>query len=164
LKSTTANVRALAVRSFGAIDDLDHLLNALVDSKKADVRLVAVETLRHWLESQEGNDRVLRNVLKKKAYSSEEADAIVEMLHSYSIRDLNRPATFARLIDRLRDERPAIRQLAHWHLVFLVPEGQRIKYDPLGSTEQQKRAYTAWKKLVPDGKLPRPSKRPKRSQ
>jgi hypothetical protein len=159
VKSSKANVRTLAVRSAGALDDLDRLIDALVERKNAEVRLVAVETFRHWLESRAGNDKVLRKALLKKDYTTEETDTIMEMLDTYSARELKRPATFARLIDRLRDDRPAIRQLAHWHLVFLVPEGQRIKYDPLGSTEQQKRAYTAWKKLVPEGKLPRPPKR-----
>ena len=50
--------------------------------------------------------------------------------------------------------RPAVRELAAWQLYRLVPSGKDITYDPTGSAEEREQAYKAWKKLVPDGKLP----------
>jgi hypothetical protein len=64
------------------------------------------------------------------------------------------PETYSLLIDNLRHDRLAIRELAFWHLRRLVPAGQSIRYDPAGSSEQRERAFEQWKKLVPDGKLP----------
>ena len=62
--------------------------------------------------------------------------------------------TYEALIAYVKHPRPAVRELAHWHLTRLVPEGNRIKYDPAGPTEEQERAFKEWKKRVPDGKLP----------
>jgi hypothetical protein len=39
-------------------------------------------------------------------------------------------------------------------LTRLVPDGNKISYDPAGGDEDQERAVKEWKRLVPDGKVP----------
>jgi hypothetical protein len=52
--------------------------------------------------------------------------------------------------------------LAHWHLVRIVPEGLSIPYDPVGDSDQIEHGADLWKKLIPEGSLPRPPKKPKK--
>jgi len=68
---------------------------------------------------------------------------------------LEKPETFELLIAYLRHDKPAIRELASWHLYRLVPASKDIAYDPSGTADDREKAYKAWKKLVPTGELPR---------
>jgi hypothetical protein len=159
LKSKDPVQRVLAVRSLGAINNLSDLLDGLVD-ERPEVRQAAIEDLRHWIGLHWENDLNLHEILtKKKDYTRRQATAIMELLHSYSNKAQREPATYARLIDYLRQDKPAIRVLAHWHLVRLVPGGDRIKFDPLDDDHLDK-AYDAWKELVPEGGLPKAPKQP----
>jgi hypothetical protein len=56
--------------------------------------------------------------------------------------------------DYLTHDKLAIRQLAHMRLSMLVPEGQRISYDPTGQLSQRERGYEEWRKLLSAGKPP----------
>jgi hypothetical protein len=158
LQSPEVSMRILAVRCHGAIGDLSPLLDALVNKKHPEVRDIAVEELRHWIGQNRDNGQRLHDTLAKKKYSSKEADVIMGLLPNLSDSELKQPETYSRLIDYLRQDEPAIRVLAHWHLVRLVPGGSRILSDPLGDAG---RLYEAWKKLVPEGTLPKvPMKKP----
>ena len=55
-----------------------------------------------------------------------QAEAILQLLFGFSAEDLARPETYAVLIDYLVHEKPAIRNLAAWHLIRLVPQGKAI--------------------------------------
>jgi hypothetical protein len=147
--------RILAVRSFGAIDDLDRLLDGLEDLGGV-VREATIADLRHWIGLHWQNDLVLYDALRKKHYSKGEAHTIMELLHSFSDKERGHPETYETLIGYLRQSNKPIRALAYWHLVRLVPWGRAIPYDPMGDSQQVERAYQEWKKLVPDGKLPKP--------
>ena len=68
------------------------------------------------------------------------------------------PETYEVLIDYLIHEKPAIRNLAAWHLVRLVPQGKSIPYKPDGTSADAETTHAAWKKLVPGGQLPPPRK------
>jgi hypothetical protein len=58
------------------------------------------------------------------------------------------------LIDYLKSDNQAVRGLAQWHLRRLVPAGRNIYFNPGGSVAERQKAFDAWKKLVPDGKMP----------
>jgi hypothetical protein len=160
-RSKNVPLRVLAVRCLAAIDKPGAILEALVDRRDKEVREVAVLELRHWSGLAPKNDLLLHDILvKEKKYSKGQADVIMGLLHSFSDRDLARPETYSRLIDHLHQDQPAIRELAHWHLVRLVPGGDRITYDATADAKSLERAYEAWKKLVPEGSLPRLPKKP----
>jgi len=59
-------------------------------------------------------------------------------------------------------EKPAIRQMAYVALLTLVPDGQKIVYDPLGDIELRERGYADWKKAVQNYKPPKrePERKP----
>jgi hypothetical protein len=160
LKSKNPIRRALAVRCFGAINDLSNLLDGLVDPLFPEVRQAAIEALRHWSGRSKDNDLVLHDALIEKRYTKGEAGSIMRLLHRFSDSQMKDPELYSRLIDYLIQDKAAIRVLAHWHLSRLVPWGAKIKYDPMGESDVLEKGYDAWKRLVPDGALPKPPKAP----
>jgi hypothetical protein len=61
------------------------------------------------------------------------------------------------LIEYLTHDMAAIRNLAAWHLIRLVPAGKSIGYKPGSTKAECEPVYRAWKKLVPTGQLPAPT-------
>ena len=80
-------------------------------------------------------------------------------MFGFSAEDIARPETYEVLIDYLVHDKPAVRNLAAWHLVRLVPQGKEIAYKPDGTREDAEKACDAWKKLIPSGQLPPPAKK-----
>jgi hypothetical protein len=147
--------RRVAVVYLGATDDLGGLLNALRQEKHRDAWDDAVAVLRHWLGRAPGQDQAFyRRVQEAGGWTPAQAQTLLEFLHGFSESDLQRPETYQMLITYLGHPRPAIRGLAHWYLVRLVPAGEKIAYDPLAPAEDRDKARREWKKLVPAGKLP----------
>ncbi len=147
--------RRVAVVYLGATDDLRGLGKALHQEKHRDVWDDTVLVLRHWLGRAPGQDQaLLRKVQEVWGYTPVQAETLLEFLHGFSETDLERPETYQMLIGCLSHPRLAIRALAHWYLVRLVPAGQKIAYDPLGPPETRNKARQEWKKLVPPGKMP----------
>lgn len=151
-----APTRELAVFAFGATDDLGQLLDALGDEKHPGVRLLAVEALRHWIGRAAGQDRRLYDfLLKDRKFAEGQAAILVQLLHSFSDEDLNQPSTYELLLAYLNSARLPIRELAIWHLNRHVPAGRSIKYNAAGSKEEREAALKEWKKLIPEGELPK---------
>ena len=89
-------------------------------------------------------------------YRESEAAIIMELLHSPSREQVQTPAFWAYLIDKLRHDKLAIRELAFFHLRHLLgePGGKRSRYNTSDPPDGLQRGYEAWKKLIPEGKLP----------
>lgn len=147
--------RMLAIYCIGAIDDLSRLVDSLED-KRPDVRQMAIQVLRHWIGVSGERDLELYKFLhQKKGYSEQQADNVLQLLHTFSAEDIARPETYDLLINYLLLDKVAIRELANWHLVRMMPQGTKVPpFDATGSTDQRITAYKAWKELIPDGKLP----------
>ena len=45
--------------------------------------------------------------------------------------------------------------MAYWQLRLLVPDGEKVKYDPAGDERQRDAGYREWKRLVPEGQVPK---------
>jgi tRNA A-37 threonylcarbamoyl transferase component Bud32 len=148
--------RMLAVYCLGALDRLPELLDCLADEeeRRPDIRRTAVWALLHWLGRADRDAELLRVLVQEKRYQERQADTVVELLHGFTDEQLKEPPTWERLIFLLKSERPAIRELAYYHLFRLVPDGRRQQFDPGISAEQRERAFGEWKKLIPEGKLP----------
>jgi hypothetical protein len=155
LKKSDKNIRAFAVYGLGAIDDLSGLVDVLGDEKQpSEVRQAAIVALRHWQGRDVENDRTLFDVLKKK-YSASTAEIVLHLLHGFSDQQLQQPAVYASLIGYLSHRDLPLRQLAYDHLLVLVPEGKAISYDPAASLADRRRAIEEWKKLIPEGMIPK---------
>ena len=149
------SARALAVYSLGALNDMPHLVEALAAGKQANVRETAISALRHWIGEAPGQDmRLYRFLVDQKMYSTNQAEIILQLLHSFEDAARDRPETYETLIEYLRHDNSAIRELSRWHLYRWVIAGRDVAYDALGTQTDLEKAYKAWKVLIPDGKLP----------
>jgi hypothetical protein len=160
LHSVDPSYRRLGVYSLGACDDLAGLTGALV-AEKADVRDSAVRALNHWIGRGPGRDRQLYNYLIKEGeYSPTHAAIVLDLLHSFSEADLARKETFETLIQALDHPRPAIRELARFHLDRSVPDAKSLGFDALASEADRAAAIKKWQQLLDDGRLPPRAKTP----
>jgi hypothetical protein len=159
-KNASELMRQLAVTSLGAVDDLDDLWKALDSDKNRTQRLVAIETLRHWIGRRAGQDAELaRLIIRSAKYTPEHAGTVLQLLHSYGQKGIEDPLTYEVLIADLDHDRLPIRELAAWHLYRLAPAGDAIAYDPSSPAEKRAEAVKKWKQLIPRGQLPPAPKR-----
>jgi hypothetical protein len=147
--------RRLAVLAMGALDDLPRLGQALTNAKHPDVWDNGVLALRHWIGRGPGQDQKLyQGLIKEAGFNPLEAEAVLQLLHSFGEADLARPETYEMLLDYLEHDRLSLRGLAHWHLFRLVPAGRAIGYNALAPQAERDRAVQKWRKLIPAGQLP----------
>jgi hypothetical protein len=154
--------RLLAVFDLVAVDSLAPLLDVWADQKQpAGIRLSATAALKHWMGRNAGQDLRLYQALEKK-HSPETAETLMTLLHGFSAKQAQEPATYQTLISWLKHELLPVREMAFAELFALVPEGRKIPFDPAGDAAQRERAFQEWKKLIPDGQLPPKNLREKR--
>jgi hypothetical protein len=147
--------RVLGVYCLSALDDAASLVDVLGSSRQfPQVRVAAINGLKSWIGRNVENDQRLLAVLEKK-YSATTAQVVLHLLHGFSPMQSENPETFTTLIGYLKHDDLAIRQLAYQELLAMVPEGGSINYDPVGGRALRERAILEWKKLVPDGIVPK---------
>jgi len=154
LKQKDSLKRAVAVLSGGAVGDRNLILAGLNDEKSGDVRRAAVFALAHEANRSQAADIGLYKALLGKKYTRGQAEIFMHLLHGFSAKDLLRPETYETLISYLQHKDLGIRELAAWRLYGLVPQGKDIIYDAAGASEERARGQAAWRKLIPEGKLP----------
>jgi hypothetical protein len=153
LSSTDPAMRRLVVRSLAAVSDLPNLVEALDQPKFSDVRLVAVDALRHWTAATRDNDYKLFGLLKEK-YKGREAEIIMDLMHGFSEAESRRPETYELLIGYLNNPNLVIRELGAWNLYRMVPAGRAISYSAAADSQARERAIISWHALIPPGQLP----------
>jgi hypothetical protein len=159
VKSEDRAERAVAVLLMGALDDLERLGLALTSARHLDVWDAAVLALRDWIGRAPGQDMKLYNgLIAKRGFKPVQAEAILSMLHSFSEEERSIPETYEVLINYLENDKLAVRGLAYWHLIRLVPQGKKFGYDPTAPKEKRDEAVQKWRALIPTGKLPPPLK------
>jgi len=150
----------IALVTLGGLDDLETLGKSLVAAKSLEQWDFGITVLRHWLGRSRGQDQRYYEILtSRRGYSPGQAQTIVQLLFGFSTDDLAQPETYEVLIDYLIHDKPAIRNLAAWHLVRLVPGGKSIPHKPNGTLADAEVTHAAWKKLIPSGELPPPPKK-----
>lgn len=159
LKSANKTNRLIGVTAAGAVDDIGRVVDALANPNHSDLRDHSVLVLRHWLGRQPGHVAKLVKVLTiDKKFKLAQAQSIVQLLFGFSEEDLLKPATYDLLIPYLNHSQLAVRELAYWNLIRLVPEGKAIAYDPAWEEGDRAKAIEQWRKLIPEGKLPQVDK------
>jgi hypothetical protein len=154
--SDDARERRVGVILMGALDDVQRLGRTLHETKHADTWDMAVVAMRHWLGRGPGQDRKLYDGLTKvKGFTPVQAEAVIDMLFGFNETDRSRPELYQLLINYLGSNKLALRGLAHWHLVRLVPGGSAVPFDLHATAETRKEEQAQWKKLVPSGEVPK---------
>ena len=155
LNSDNPVERGLAVNVLAALDNLDGLAAAVREAKHPDVWENGVLAFRSWIGRGPGQDQILyKRLVEVSGYKPVHAETVMQLLHSFGEDDMAQPETYEILVMYLNHEKLAIRGLAHWHLVRLVPEGKKIAYDAAAPEAQRQKAFEQWRALVPPGQLP----------
>jgi hypothetical protein len=142
----------------GAVDDLPRMTAALAH-KRAEVRDLAVLVLRTWLGRAPGQaERLFTYLTGDAKYSRIQAGTVLFLLFGPDEEQRARPAMYDVLIAMLGSDKATIRELAHWHLLRLAPAGKDLGYDPTGPAEARQKAQAAWRRLIPPGQVPAPTK------
>jgi hypothetical protein len=157
LDSTDPIEQRVALVTLGAMDELGTLGESLAGAKTVEEWDFGITVVRHWLGRGPGQDQRLYEILTAvRGYSAAQSKILMQLLFGFSATQLKAPETYQVLIDYIAHEKPAIRNLAVWHLVRLVPQGRVIPYTPNGTPAEAVKTQEAWKKLVPAGELPPP--------
>lgn len=155
LGSTDPVDQRVALITLGALDDLDRLALTLAGAKTLEEWDFGITIARHWLGRCPGQDQKLFEALVgARGFDRGSAQIVMQLLFGFSPEDVAQPETFDVLIEYLRHDRAAVRNLAAWHLVRLVPQGKAIPFKPDGTKADAEAAYSAWRKLIPPGQLP----------
>jgi hypothetical protein len=146
--------RILAVRSFGALDDLPSLVDALDQDNYRDVRLEAIQTLLMWIATSRNAEYKVYDIFKSK-YNLPQAFTLMELLHGtwYSPEARAQPETYDTLITNLDNDILPIRQLSNLHLHSLSP-GPNIPDSTTQPREIRRKIQDDWRKIIPPGKVP----------
>jgi hypothetical protein len=152
LSKNDVSSRSLALRCLGAMGELSTLLDALADEAKADVRILAIDVVRHLLGLGNQHDEKVRKALLKKNYTEAQVRTILQLFHGFTEQQWNDMTVRANVVEQLNHDKLAIRQLTVWLLASMVPAGGKIYYDPAGPPEQRERGIKEWEKLVLSGK------------
>jgi hypothetical protein len=145
--------RALGVIVMGATDDGDGMYKVLTETKYPDSWDRAVVVVRNVLGRKPGMDQLLyQRLIEIRKVPPARAQTILQLLHSFGDEDLAHPEVYKLLVRYLDNEGLAIRGLAHWHLVRLVPAGKNIEFDPLAPKKERDKGRDEWEKII-DGML-----------
>jgi hypothetical protein len=158
-KDDAPTLQVLAIYSFGAVDAVDKLLDVLCNDDAethASDRNAAILTLRRWLaRDPENSDRLFdakkdTGLLMKYEKRTSDAQDTLDFLHDFSEKDAARPATFDLLVQRLRSDQLAVRELAYWQLrhLSLGARSPLPRYNAGGDADQRNADADAWKALI----------------
>lgn len=151
-------LRQVAAYTGDAVDVLAPAIAALQDVKAQEVRGAGVNALTHYIGRGSAEDLRLYETLVAGKVKAGQAAIILELLHGFGDEARQRPETYDALITYLQSEQIAIRELAAWNLVRLVPQGKNIAFDAGGSSAQRAQAQAAWRLLIPEGQVPKTTK------
>ncbi len=165
LESDDPLVRRVGVIYTGATDDLARMGKVIHESKDPGTFNDVVRVMRHWLGRAPGQDqRFYKGLIAVKNYKPVEAEGLLEMLFGFDEHQREQPALYEMLTNYLVEGRTSMRGLAHWHLVRLIPAGQKIPYDRMAPKPELEKARQEWLKLIPSPPTSKPAKKVKEAK
>ncbi len=155
--------RIIAVYGLAAIDELEKMFVVIRSSKQEDVVDEGIIALRHYLGRGPGVDQAFYKFLmthqinNQPVFKPSQAEALIDLVYGFNEEQKAQPTTYSYLLKQLSNKRQAFRGLAIWHLERLVPDGQKIGYDPTDEEPARELSIKKWRdKLTELKKLPEP--------
>jgi hypothetical protein len=148
-------LREVAAYSGPALDNLAAGIAALKDEKAKGVRVAGIGALFHYIGRDSAADVGLYEALVADKIKPGQASIIMELLHGMSTEARLRPETYDALITYLQSDHIGVRELAAMNLYALVPAGRKIAFDAAGTVQERASAQAAWRKLIPEGQVPK---------
>jgi hypothetical protein len=144
VRDRRAHVAELAVATLGLTQNIPQLLRAL-QADHDGARLAAIVALREWLPRSAENAAILRDELARY-YRNDEIEPLNELLWGYRTEDFRVPDVSTRLIDWLRHDDLAIRELALYQI--RAGANRATDYHPLAPVVQREAAIKRLEEVV----------------
>jgi hypothetical protein len=157
LSSKETPERVMAVYRAIANDDVAAAVKVLNEDKSTDVRRAAVHAIRHFVGRGTEQVNELHQALADAKFQG--PGILTYLLQGFGPEERNRPELYDTLISHLGHDMMAIRHLAAEQLTFLAPVGKEIGFDPAAAPEARMKAQEAWRKLIPEGSVPKVEKK-----
>jgi hypothetical protein len=162
LNSKDTAARRLGLILCGATDDLERLTQEAGGTSDRDTWDFGVTVLRHWLGRGPGQQQKLYQYLTDaRGFTPTEGATVVRLLNGFTAESRTKPELYDVLIEYLRHDKVALRNLAAWHLFRLAPDVKGIPFQPNGSKDDFVAAYNGWRAAIPAGTVPKPPAKPK---
>lgn len=140
-----AGISELAVKTLSLIDDHNFLTEALL-SDHQESRLAAIHSLRMWLNQNPVlNKELLREELAQSV-REESVPVFEKLIWGFSPQDAQDPEVSRQMIDWMKDDQVAIRQLA-FEFVSRVT-GRSYDYLPIAPLVQRRSALSRWEEFL----------------
>jgi len=155
LSSKEPVARLTGVVAAGALGDVGLVLQSVENKDHPELREQSIVVMRHYLGR--GPDQVrqtMKQLMTLGKVGPIKASVFIELLLGFTAEQKKQPVTYDILIKLLDHTRLGIRELAHWHLVRLVPVKTPIAYNAAASEGDREKAIAQWRALVPRGKGP----------
>jgi len=136
-------IAELATRVLALGRRYESLVTILARSQHEESRTEAIAGLRVWLP-RETENRTLLMVSLQKTFTPGTADMVYSLLWGYDAEDARKPDVSRRLVDGLRHEHVAVRELSIYWISNLT--GQRLGYRPLAVLATREQAVSSWER------------------
>jgi hypothetical protein len=143
-----AEVRTLAVRCSGYVDEFEPFVAALNDDGQRTEWPRHIEALKAALARSPKTAALVRQAFEK--HRGAEADELYRMLWGYSQADLKDGAA-AKLVEYLNHDSLDYRVLSFWNLQNIT--GLTLFYRPESPAAKRRPQYLKWKERLKDGKI-----------
>jgi len=148
VRDRRANISELAVRTMSMLDHYTYLIPAL-ESAHQESRLAAIAGIRSWLaEDPEKNAPLLKQELEK-VFRQEFVPIIDRLLWGFSDHDARDANQSRQLLDWMKDDQIAIRQLAYEFVSRVT--GKTYDYSPMAPVTERRAAITRWEDYLRRG-------------
>ncbi len=136
-------IAELATRVLALGQRYESLVTILARSQHEESRTEAIAGLRVWLP-RETENRTLMMTSLEKTFTPGTADVVYSLLWGYDEEDARQPDISRRLVDGLRHEHVAVRELSIYWISNLT--GQRLGYRPLAVLATREQSVTSWER------------------
>lgn len=143
-KDRRAGISDLAVKTMALIGEWQALVPAL-KSDHQESRLSAIEGLRQWLAVNPGQEEALKAEVAK-TFATEKVAPIIRLLWGFNVEDAGNPEQSKQLIEWLKDDEIAVRELAFFYVSKLT--ARTHDYLPMAPQAERKSAVQRWEEYL----------------
>ncbi len=152
IRDSRSRISELAVRSLLLTDNIPAAVQALAQSPQEETRKAAAIGLQRWLGVSAERGAPLRQALSKHYERVDDVNALYRLLWGFSVEEVKQEQPSLDLVEMLRSNHVAIRELAFANLIRLT--NRKFEYRPLASPQQREPAIRRWLDFVQrDGAL-----------
>ncbi|MFO0918398.1 MAG: hypothetical protein U0872_08795 [Planctomycetaceae bacterium] len=152
IRDPRSRISELAVRALVLTENIDAVVQALAQSPQEETRKAAAIGLQRWLGVSAERGTPLREALSEHYERADDVRALYRLLWGFSRDEAKQAQPSLDLVELLRSNHVAIRELAFANLVRLT--NRKFDYRPLASPQQREPAVRRWMDFVQrDGAL-----------